>query len=336
MFTDLLARLSTRKPKEVLPQQGLLYFDHLYGEYQALRAGHPSLIPTTEAEAVIEEANRKRKNHSLTWNDLYAVDLILTRLQPVEKLSRRIWSLRGRYRDVAGAKEYDAYLASKPPESMQTDSTTDREAQLLADAEYLLSELYLRYAISPVREKVRDEITQRIAVATLVWLSVALFFTFVAGRPDGSLSLFGWMISVHASTLTVVIFVGALGGLVSMQQRYQSLPEEGDAIHSVSELIKGWLSIFMPAISGAVFAAILYLLVLAGLLKGGLFPTMAPEDRLAKGISFLEFLRQANPETGTEFSKLLVWSFIAGFAERFIPDTLSRFVAQRQADAAKA
>jgi hypothetical protein len=30
----------------------------------------------------------------------------------------------------------------------------------------------------------------------------------------------------------------------------------------------------------------------------------------------------------SDYAKLMVWSFLAGFAERLVPDTLSRFVAQ--------
>jgi len=42
---------------------------------------------------------------------------MLARLAPPEKLRRRkVWSLRPRHRDIAGLREYEAYLASKPPD----------------------------------------------------------------------------------------------------------------------------------------------------------------------------------------------------------------------------
>jgi hypothetical protein len=134
----------------------------------------------------------------------------------------------------------------------------------------------------------------------------------------------------------VVLFVGAMGGLVSMQQRFQSASAEGDPIHNVSELMHGWFSIFLSPISGAIFATVLYLIMTAGLLEGALFPKIVaftPENN-AKIIvlDFLKFLLETGPSTGPDYAKLLVWSFIAGFAERFVPDTLSRFIVKKETD----
>jgi hypothetical protein len=39
-------------------------------------------------------------------------------------------------------------------------------------------------------------------------------------------------------------------------------------------------------------------------------------------------LKETGPDSGISFAMLLVWSFIAGFAERFVPDTIDRLVSQ--------
>lgn len=350
-FSAVFSRTASNL-ETTLPKQGLLYFDHLNAEYRGLLIGNPEIV-TAEARKALDEivSRREGKEGVLLWHDLYTFDLILTQLQPIDKLSRKVWNLRSRYRDVAGSKEYDAYLASKPPDWVQIqDDDETKKSALRADIEYLLSELYLRYAIAPVREMIRDQIATKVALVIISWLALAIIFTLLIHRPpEGDskqrsqaamraptlvVDVRGYKIEVRAATLTVVILVGAVGGLVSMQQRYQSLPEEGDQIHNVSELLHGKLSIFLPAVSGAIFAAVLYLLVLAGLLQGGLFPKMVTDPGIATndptGVNFIYFLREANPASRTEFAKLLVWSFIAGFAERFVPDTLSRFVAKKE------
>ena len=119
-----------------------------------------------------------------------------------------------------------------------------------------------------------------------------------------------------------------------MQQRYQSVPREGDPIDNISELTQSWSRLFLPAISGAIFALLLYMLIIGGLLQGDLFPKLP--DQLSKpqpdGVGLLELVTKARPASGSDYAKLVVWSFLAGFAERFVPDTLSRFVSRREGD----
>lgn len=79
---------------------------------------------------------------------------------------------------------------------------------------------------------------------------------------------------------------------------------------------------------------VLYLIMTAGLLKGELFPEIlafTPENS-AEPLDFRKFLLNTGPNTGADYAKLLVWSFIAGFAERFVPDTLSRFIEKKETD----
>lgn len=65
-----------------------------------------------------------------------------------------VWNLRSRYRDVAGQREYETYMASKPPDPIDIA----REQEVRADIEYLLHELHLRYAMLPIREKLHSSL----------------------------------------------------------------------------------------------------------------------------------------------------------------------------------
>jgi hypothetical protein len=315
-----------------LPDYGRLYFEHLNGEYRSL----PAAKMDPDLKGLVESLQEKKQQATLTWDDLYTFELMLARLTPVEKLPRKVWSLRSRYRDVAGLREYEAYLASKPPDP---EGKVEEEI-LRGDIEYLLGQLYLRYAIMPLREQERTMLSWRVTRWTLTGLVILLIFISVVVRGDSgkdpSIKLGSKEIPIRATTLTVVLFVGAMGGLISMQQRFQSASNEGDLIENVSKLRQGSASIRLSPVSGAVFAAIMYLIIAAGLVEGGLFPHMkslgADPKGTGEGVDLLKFILAMAPETYTDFAKLMVWSFLAGFAERLVPDTLSRFVEQGTAE----
>jgi hypothetical protein len=329
-MTDRIKAIFVRRQpyrEQPLPDYGLPYFDNLHGEYRSLA---PEQI-RPEDKAILDEIVSKRKEGAgLKWNDLYTFELLLTRLQPPEKLSRIAWNLRSRYRDVAGLREYEANLASKPPELVPTAAEKD----LRADIEYLLGQIYLRYAMTPVHASIHDWFSRIVAYITLLGLIVVIAFVFLITRTssEGVFELFGISMYMRASTLTIVIFVGAMGGLVSMQQRFQSVSDEGDSIDNVSKLARRWFDIFSSAISGAIFAVVLYLAIAGGLLAGDLFPHITSPDLKDQPATFVWFLQNTEPEKGSDYAKLLIWSFIAGFAERFVPDTLSRFIARRETE----
>lgn len=307
----------SRYLEQPLPQHGILYFDHLTAEVRS----KPSESFDKELKGVIDDLLKKRQDHSLTWNDLYTFDLILSRVLTLERLAREVWSLRSRYRDIAGLREYEAYLASKPPDP----AGQVEEKALRADIEYLLGEIYLRYAITPINQMVSDRISKRVTIVILIGVGIILLVVI--------LNVMGVSQS-RPATLLPVLFVGAMGGLLSMQQRYQSISREGDPIDNISELTQGWSRLFLPAISGAIFAGLLYMMVIGGLLQGDLFPaipktTGSPNP---EGVGLLDLLQHGRPDSSSSYAKLIIWSFLAGFAERFVPDTLSGFISKRETE----
>jgi hypothetical protein len=332
MLSRLRARLTRRppQPEQPLPDYGLRYFDHLWSAYQALPEG--TLVLDEHRKRLDDLISKRTQNAAVTWRDLYTFELILTNLQPPVSLPRIVWNLRYRYRDVAGLREYDAYIASKPPELVPGVQVQDLLNDLHADIAYLLGQIHIRYAMAPIRERLHMRLTRLVVGLLGTSLLFILFYEFVMRIIYAN----HWRQALPASVLTVVAVVGAIGGLISVQQRFQSASREGDPVYNLSVFAQGGKDIWPSIFSGGIFATILYLLVAAGLLSGELFPEMSitspfqPKEH-EEGY-LIWFLQNALPKGGSDYAKLLIWSFISGFAERFVPDTLSRFVERRQTE----
>ena len=384
------------------------YFDHLRSEYNRV-APSADDEKKQQLEERLGPIIKKREKQELTWDDVYTFDLELLELLSEEDLVRKAYDMRSKYRSIAGARDYDAYIASKPPDltTLQMESVRKSEDQasatatevLRADIRYLLGQFYLHYSLMPLREGLRDELTRRARKWTLIFLgifSLIIVSSQLIGRVLSSFSgLVDSTVAIVTSTIGVVIFAGIMGGCVSMLQRIQSAPNEGDALYNLAALSHGWKGISLSPLYGAIFAVLLYVLFTAGILKGAVFPEVAPLAAIpaasptptptptptpkpseatppapetssaappvgtsatttpsptqtpsptpspsptptpsttptpAPALRSLPFSDTA-PVDGKAYALLVIWSFIAGFAERLVPDTLNRLVTKNQ------
>jgi hypothetical protein len=60
--------------------------------------------------------------------------------------------------------------------------------------------------------------------------------------------------------------------------------------------------------------------------------TPSSANNSSSAIELTNFILKTGPKDGKAFALLIIWSFIAGFAERFVPDTLMRLVNQKKAN----
>ena len=413
--------------KNVVPGYALLFFDHLHSEYLTLR---PKV--SNDMRTLLDSLHEKRLNSQITWADIYTFDLALVDERPLENLVRKAFDARAKYRSIAGQKEYDEYVASKPPDLTAILIGPNRETQgsgeasgvisspsnvissppnfiasppippavaaasestqmsqpaeivqrvLRADIRYLLNKFYLYYAMLPMRECVRDQLTTKALTVTLLILggfAVLLLLSF-----GGGLLLKQWYGGITAAlglTVGSVVFFGTVGGCVSMLQRIQSAPTEGDALFNLAALNNGWRGLSLSPLYGAIFALLLFIMFASGIMQGSVFPkietaagseilvdvknttaaapvpaespsgtsqpgatptptptptptaTPTPSDTQRTGVLQLkDFLKQTGPQDGVSFALLMIWSFIAGFAERLVPDTLNRLVTKNEA-----
>jgi hypothetical protein len=370
---------------QVVSRYTCAYFDHLHSEFLRIAP----LIDEEKLRKVKEHLSpiiERRKREELTWDDVYAFDLETLDLLSDEDLVRKAYDMRSKYRSIAGARDYDAYIASKPPDlsTLQIESIkkTDDKASvagevLRADIRYLLGQFYLHYALMPLREGLRDELTRRARKWTLMFLCI--FGVLVISSQILLWKLAATLGGVVYSTVGVVIFAGIMGGCVSMLQRIQSAPNEGDSLYNLAALSHGWKGISLSPLYGAIFAMLLYVLFTADILQGAVFPrivtlgvasskpgpspspdkpatTLAPSETSVVPATTSSSSEVANPSNsqapapipppsiapkslpfsdtgpidGKAYALLVIWSFIAGFAERLVPDTLNRLVTKNQ------
>jgi hypothetical protein len=237
----------------------------------------------------------------LDWGEIATLeDKILARDDEVA-VRRKAWQLRSRYARLAGPERYQAYLASAPPDANDTQVSIDA---LRADLRRVLAATHFTYSMAMLRELHRRRVLDRLLNRTL-FLCVPLLVA--------AAWLLDFRAPVLAGVVCLVVFFGCLGAYVSIQRRLQNTADGGDPVIGILALYEFNLILRFPLVAGGVFAVILYLILAGKFMEGTLFPAMN-----SGGV----------PADMMNWAKLLIWSFIAGFAERLVPDTLDRLVNQ--------
>jgi hypothetical protein len=131
--------------------------------------------------------------------------------------------------------------------------------------------------------------------------------------------------SVLISTPVAAFTVGVIGGFVGLQRRLKKMPDQ-----DLSLLAHSWVYICLSPLVGGILAVITYILFLSGLLEGDLFPSIVADivkdgEDAPQG---LPAVFAVHGETPADYGKILFWSFLAGFSERFATDIISRFETQ--------
>ncbi len=132
--------------------------------------------------------------------------------------------------------------------------------------------------------------------------------------------------------LPLVVLMGVLGAFFSALTRLYKVDEAGTALISPTvERLDGWylfMYSFVPPLIGAIAAAVLYLIFISKLVEGALFPKLdcLPESdcKTIQGLMHYYF-----PVEAADYGKTMVWSFIAGFSERLVPNLLQSMVTKQ-------
>jgi hypothetical protein len=311
-----------RQP-EKLQAYAWSYFDHIVAVYGNLER------KSADVEVIINRAHDHPNDFH--WGDIFHLESIVFALIPDESLQRNVWVLRERFREVSGPTVYNAYLASNPPTEIETP---EKLSLLRADLTRLLDVLHWYYALIPDRERLRKSLTRECAIMvglyTCVLIVVVLLCAFHWARP-----LIATPAGFHTAVATAacVVYWGIIGGFVSSQRRMQNIPGDGDPLISVLGLDDARYYLWLSPLLGAVFAVILAWMFMGGIMEGTLFPAFAHSSK--NGTLFSGLFSEPLLQGPAEYAKLFVWSFLAGFAERLVPDNLDRLASKLDASQQK-
>lgn len=162
----------------------------------------------------------------------------------------------------------------------------------------------------------------------VLWLFLAtLIFTILLAAPliysDGT----GNKV---LTILPVVVLSGILGSFVSALKRIYSssdiFPLKKHSIYLKKS--NGYLIAYssIPPLVGAICASVLYVIFASEIITGPFFPAFSCEIGKGECGSFQSFLSSWSPVNPQDYAKAIVWGFIAGFSERFVPDILNKVV----------
>jgi hypothetical protein len=118
------------------------------------------------------------------------------------------------------------------------------------------------------------------------------------------------------------LLCGVIGGFVSIQQRLKDVSDQ-----ELELLTASWFQILLVPIFGGVFALVLYVIFLSGIVSGHVFPEFSFPPRPDSGPDttyIFDVLSKTYPNSGEDLAKFLFWSFVAGFSERFVPQIISK------------
>jgi hypothetical protein len=297
-------------PKDRLfPKYARHYFDQLREQYELLLENtHGTISPTV--------ANLDRKiaanPRATSWADVFALETAYLYAIPPERLAAEVLLARDRYCEVAGDD-----VSASLQKSLIADLETAKEPALRAELLTLAERVRYVYTFVPPKELSRNKLAMRAAWSTLAVALIGIAFYVYCSLHH-----------IVLPSVVAVLFMGQLGGFLSVQQRLQASKPIVDPLLKELQLSAGWFSVAVIApISGAVFSLVLYFLFVAGLLSGGFFPSFGPDAHASASLptnDVIQFLTNAVPTRLEDWGKMLAWAFIAGFAERFVPDVLTR------------
>ncbi|HEY4360569.1 MAG TPA: hypothetical protein VGN17_06355 [Bryobacteraceae bacterium] len=274
------------------------YFENVLASCDALQTQGPAAI-----QARIEELKKADVNAA----SICELTLLELKLMGAPGLVQAIPDLRSRW----------AVMSGEPANATPPDAA--RPEDLLAEASFLTVMIHGHYGLMQTFENTKRWILVWMTLGLLIGVGICLYANAKGHLGNGVLAL--------------DLAAGVLGGYTSCLWRvFQAVPGN-ELVAATQAILSDRVAVVVKPVLGGIFAIALHLLFMSKLLSGPLFPALTI-DGSDTTVHFVNFLTGTVSAAPAEFAKLLIWCFLAGFAERFVPDVLDSLATRAEKSAA--
>jgi len=297
-------------------------FGHLLTELESRGA-----LATVAADSRLGAAIKAyREDSELGWEDVCLLEVaVLDSLQPHE-LALRERHLRASYRSMADPQQFAGYeeLTAGPADPPPA-------AEILRQrAGYLAQQLYWTYSVATKGHHIRVRVS-----LVVTYLFLLLIGYLVATSPSTEAA------GAYSPLISAACF-GAFGAYVSFQRRMSRLRIQSETYLDFLQLRRGYFDGVAALFSGALFAMLFIVLWQTGSLKtlltgvlsdelvALLLPAVSGGQAAECRTSIAGLFACVTAPGAADFAKLMVASFLAGFAEQLIPDAIDSVVEKAQ------
>ena len=120
----------------------------------------------------------------------------------------------------------------------------------------------------------------------------------------------------------VIFMAGTVGGTANNFRRVQNMILRARTERDIPGERLMLIQVYVSPLVGGVFAFILYLVFMSGMVQGTFFPAFKCGSQPFE--TFEEFAALAEPATHADVAKAVVWAVIAGFSEKLVPNFIDK------------
>lgn len=298
--------MSFPNPKNPLPGEAISELRASIAEYTRLRAG---AAPTTIADSQVANLEKRIAacDKTISWPDVALANLCTIDLLLTDGVRIRLGAWRRRMREVIGDQRFTPYLIAAPDIKHGTDP------ELRADLAECVRTVFSFYGAYGVGARGRASVTKTVlgaaAVIILVEAILALLLSWHNGRGNpviflddrtGMRQALAYLLATSAAAV--------VGSVVSVQRRLQDPAVSGDPFFQYIQTTYDRFSVaVISPLFGAIFGMAIYGLIVSKLIN----------------IKTIE-LDNGVPKDAANVAILILFGFLAGFAEQLVPDALTR------------